>query len=139
MPKSPAFIRIREQVLHVVAVIPEARVSTFQSIGEHLAVMPRHVAYILAQLTPGEKMVSPWHRVVAHDRSLGVPKQNPDGRSQSELLKDEGVLVSANKLAAGFSRLLIPAGELQSGVAKQVRPNDLPKKSRLVAAKPPTG
>lgn len=98
--------------------------------------MPRHVAYILAQLTPSEKLIYPWHRVVAHDGSLAVSKQNPDGKSQAELLKDEGVLVSANKLSA-FPRLLIPAGELKSGVAKQIRPNDAPKKTRPLAAKPP--
>jgi len=41
MAKSAAFLRIRQQVLTLVAAIPPGRVCTYQSIGDHLAVMPR--------------------------------------------------------------------------------------------------
>lgn len=135
MAKSPAFIRIKEQVLQIVSAVPEARVSTFQSIGEHLDVVPRHVAYILAQLSPNEKVFHPWHRVVSHDGSLGAAKSNPDGRTQADLLRDEGILVVANKLAMTLARVVVPAGELQSGIAKQTRPAQLPTSSRRVTAK----
>lgn len=77
MPKSPAFIRIEDQVLQIVAAIPEARVSTIQWIGEHLDVVPQHVAYILAGLSPNEKIFYPWHRVVPHDGGLGAVKPMP--------------------------------------------------------------
>jgi methylated-DNA-protein-cysteine methyltransferase related protein len=130
MPKSPAFIRIKAQVLQVVAAIPRGRVSTFHSIGEHLAVMPRHVAYILAQLDAGEKVVYPWHRVVSRDGSLGTLKQGPDGRTQAEMLRDEALTVSDNTLTSGLVRVLIPAGELKSGIARQVRASDASSKSR---------
>jgi alkylated DNA nucleotide flippase Atl1 len=80
MAKSPVFARIKMQVLDIVATIPETRVSTYQSIGEHLDVMPRHVASILSQLPPNEKMVYPWQRVVSGDGSLGVVKKGPDGK-----------------------------------------------------------
>lgn len=136
MPKSPAFIRVKEQVLQIVAAIPEARVSTFQSIGEHLDVVPRHVAYILSQLSPNEKTFYPWHRVVSQDGSLGAAKRNPDGRSQADLLADEGILIADNRLALTLSRVIVPAGELQSGIAKQTRPAQRPTSRSKVAAKP---
>ncbi len=41
MAKSEAFARIKDQVLRIVAVIPESKITTYPSIGEHLAVMPR--------------------------------------------------------------------------------------------------
>jgi methylated-DNA-protein-cysteine methyltransferase related protein len=134
MAKSPAFARIKAQVLDIVATIPEARVSTYQSIGEHLAVMPRHVAYILSQLPPNEKMVYPWHRVVSGDGSLGVVKKGPDGKSQAELLQDEGILVSQNSVASGMEKLFVPAQELPSGIAKQSRPAEIPVSSRRARA-----
>jgi methylated-DNA-protein-cysteine methyltransferase related protein len=56
MPKSPAFIRIKADVLKIVTAIPLSRVTTFRSIGEHFDVMPRHVAYILTMLSPEEKV-----------------------------------------------------------------------------------
>ena len=64
MATSPFFIRIREHLLQLTASLPEGRVCSFQSIGEHLDVMPRHVAYILSTLEDAEKLVYPWHRVV---------------------------------------------------------------------------
>jgi methylated-DNA-protein-cysteine methyltransferase related protein len=126
MAKSPAFARIKAQVLEIVATIPDSRISTYQSIGEHLAVMPRHVAYILSQLPPNEKMVYPWHRVVSGDGTLGVAKKGPDGKAQAELLRDEGILVSQNSLATEMTRVFVPAHELPSGIGKQARPADAP-------------
>ncbi len=133
MAKSPAFARIKAQVLEIVASIPKSKISTYQSIGEHLAVMPRHVAYILSQLAPNEKMVYPWHRVVSGDGTLGVVKNGPDGKTQAEMLGDEGLLISHNKVATDMSRVFVPAAALPSGIGPQTRPADAPvgdKKSR---------
>ena len=55
--------------------------------------MPRHVAYILSQLDDNTKMEVPWYRVVSADGSLGVPKRDPSGDSQAQLLEREGVAV----------------------------------------------
>lgn len=136
MAASPFFARIRAHVLQLTASIPEGKVCTHQSMGEYLDVMPRHVAFILARLEAGEKLACPWHRVVSSDTSLGTLKRSPDGRTQAELLKDEGVLVSNNKVVSSFDRVFIPAAQLPSGLARQKRPADapVPKQRR---AKPP--
>lgn len=134
MASSLFFARIREQVLQLTASVPEGRICTHQSMGEYLDVMPRHVAYILSQLEENEKFVYPWHRVVSSDTSLGAPKTNPDGKSQAELLRAEGILVSNNKIASGFERVFIAAEQLRSGLARQKRPADapVPKQGRTV-------
>jgi methylated-DNA-protein-cysteine methyltransferase-like protein len=106
--------------------LPEGKVCTYQSIGEHLDVMPRHVAYILSQLEDNEKFVYPWDRVVSADTSLGTPKTNPDGTSQAELLRAEGVLVTGNKVSSSFAQVFVPAEQLPSGLARQVRPANAP-------------
>jgi methylated-DNA-protein-cysteine methyltransferase related protein len=121
---SPFFARIREHVLQLTAAVPEGKVCTFQSMGEHLDVMPRHVAYILSQLEDNEKFVYPWHRVVAGEGSLGSPKSNPDGTSQAELLRAEGILVSGNRIANSFNLVYVPADQLPSRLPKQKRPAD---------------
>lgn len=94
--------------------------------GEYLDVMPRHVAYILSQLSEPEKFVYPWHRVVSADGSLGTLKQNPDGTSQAELLRAEGLIVSGNRIAYGFQEVFVPAEGLPSGLTRQKRPVDAP-------------
>jgi methylated-DNA-protein-cysteine methyltransferase-like protein len=123
---SPFFARIREHVLQLTAAVPEGKICTFQSMGEHLDVMPRHVAYILSQLEDSEKFVYPWHRVVSGDGSLGSSKTNPDGTSQADLLRAEGILVSGIRLATDFERIFVAAGQLPSGLPRQVRPRDAP-------------
>lgn len=121
MPKSPAFLRIRDQVLRIVNCIPASRLCTYQAIGEHLDVMPRHVAYLLSQLPDHEKLRHPWHRVVAGDGTLGTPKRGGDGRTQAELLADEGHVVSHNAVVF-FDRAVMPVADLKSGIEKQTRP-----------------
>ncbi|MGB5135915.1 MAG: MGMT family protein [Prochlorococcaceae cyanobacterium] len=132
MPTSPFFARIRKHVLQLTAAVPAGRICTFQSMGEHLDVMPRHVAYILSQLEDHEKFVYPWHRVVSRDASLGSPKQNPDGKTQTELLQAEGIQVSGNRVESNFEHVFISAEQLPSGLPPQTRPSDasLPKSHR---------
>ena len=97
-------------------------VCTYQSMGEYLDVMPRHVAYILSQLEDHEKMLYPWHRVVSGDTTLGTPKRNPDGTSQAELLRAEGLLVSSNKIVSGFDQVFISAEVSWMAFIGQTRP-----------------
>lgn len=132
MPKSPSFARIREQVLQLTSAIPFGRLCTYQSMGEYLDVVPRHVAYILSQLEDNEKMVYPWHRIVGVDQSLGTLKRNPDGKTQADLLGEEEVLVSKNRVESAFDRIFIAAEQLPSGLSRQARPPDAPvsKQSR---------
>ena len=121
MPKSPAFARIKDDVLQIVDAIPEGKLCTYRAIGEHLEVMARHVAYILSQLKPEEKMIYPWHRVVSDGGGLGVVKRHADGKAQAEMLEAEGLVVSKNSVAASMARALVEVSDLGSGVAKQTR------------------
>jgi methylated-DNA-protein-cysteine methyltransferase related protein len=122
MPQSPAFARIKDDVLQIVDAIPEGKLCTYRAIGEHLEVMPRHVAYILSQLKPEEKMIYPWHRVVSDDGSLGVVKRHADGKTQAEMLEAEGLVVSKNSVAISMARAFVEVSALGSGVVQQTRP-----------------
>ncbi len=126
MASSPYFARIRKHVLQLIAAVPAGRLCTFQSIGEYLDVMPRHVAYILSQLEDTEKLAYPWFRVVGEDATLGAPKMSPDGKSQADLLSAEGIVVRANRIVSDFDRLRLSAEDLESGLARQKRPADAP-------------
>ncbi len=121
MAKSEAFARIKDQVLRIVATIPESKVTTYQSIGEHLAVMPRHVAYILSQLDDSTKLDVPWYRVVSGDGSLGVPKRDPNGDTQAQLLQREGINVVGHAVAPPLEAVVLPAAVLPHGIPRQVR------------------
>lgn len=109
-------------MLAIVDAIPPGRVTTHRSIGEHLDVMPRHVAYILSQLDEASKRVHPWHRVVSADGSLGVQKRAPDGATQAALLRAEGVPVASNSLAPHLGAAFVAAGDLDHGILAQTRP-----------------
>jgi methylated-DNA-protein-cysteine methyltransferase related protein len=131
MSKSPAFIRIKADVLKIVSAIPPSRVTTFRSIGEYLDVMPRHVAYILTMLSPEEKNQVSWFRVVSDNANLGVPKADANGKFQAELLREEGILIHEHAIASDFARVFIPAEELSSGVVKQTRSIAVASTARL--------
>ncbi len=114
---SPHFARIKADVLAIVAAIPAGRVTTFKAIGDHLDVMPRHVAYILATLSEPDVDIIPWHRVIPDNGTLGGAKQaHRRGR-----LEEEGCSFSTTHEMADFQRQFITVSDLQSGVPKQVR------------------
>jgi methylated-DNA-protein-cysteine methyltransferase-like protein len=124
--RSPFFARIKGAVLHIVASVPPGRVVTFAEIGAHLDVAPRHVAYILAMLDPIEAATLPWHRAVAADGTLGVPKAGPDGATQRALLAAEGAAFDPAGRITDFVARCVPVAALPHGVARQVRPADAP-------------
>jgi methylated-DNA-protein-cysteine methyltransferase related protein len=130
MAKSPFFARIKQDVLKIVAVIPEGSVATYHEIGEHLDVVPRHVAYILSTLEIAEKEKYPWFRVVGESGKLGARKTGENGESQAELLEHEGIAVEGNRICGELAKLQVTVGKLKSGVPKQVRPPDAPKSSK---------
>lgn len=127
MAKSPFFARIKIDVLKLVSSIPKGKCSTYKSIGEHLDVVPRHVAYILSSLSDSEKATYPWYRVVGIDGLLGQPKVSEFGNSQSVLLRGEGLLVANNRVDTTIDSWFVHASELESGISKQIRPADAPR------------
>ena len=112
MPKSPAFIQIKEGILEITSKIPVGRVTTYGAIGNHLNVIARHVAYILATLTFEEKQELPWHRVVADQGAITVSKLNARHRVQIEKLKQDGVKLTAQNTIENFDKLFCPPDQL---------------------------
>lgn len=104
MPKSSNFIRIKADVLRLVAEIPHGRVTTYGTIGKELNVMARHVAYILAMLTDEEADGVAWHRVVGQDGLLNATKHRPLS-TQRVLLEVEGIGVSDKGQVEEFDRV----------------------------------
>jgi methylated-DNA-protein-cysteine methyltransferase related protein len=74
IPKSAAFIQIKAGVIEITSNIPVAQITTYSAIGEHLNLMPRHVAYILTTLSLEEKLELPWYRVVAEKGAISLGK-----------------------------------------------------------------
>ncbi len=121
MPKSPAFIRIKAAVLAVIEAVPPGRVTSFRAIGVHLDVMPRHVAYILSQLTDTEKEDIPWHRVVNDQGKLDRVRATASGATQRELLEAEGITFTLDHRLQDFDRLFFVVDETTTGVASVPR------------------
>ena len=92
--KSPAFARIRAEVIRLVALIPEGKFTTYGSIAIHMNVIARHVATVLSRLTPEESAALPWHRVVSADARLS-PNMDPElSRKQRRRLNAEGLRIN---------------------------------------------
>jgi methylated-DNA-protein-cysteine methyltransferase related protein len=121
---SPFFARIQQDVVSIVKSIPKGSLLTFQSIGAHLDVVPRHVAYILAMRDDGLLANIPWHRVVPADGVLTKPKMH-QGSTQVERLRSEGVTINNDGVIT----------DLENGIKKQVRPADAPTSSSPRARK----
>lgn len=102
--------------------IPPGRVSTYRSLGEHIDVMPRHVAYLLSTLDDIEREIVPWRRVVSDKGIVSAPNA-AKATAQTERLKTEGVLVNDEKAVVDFDTAFIAAAGLASGVPKQRRPS----------------
>jgi methylated-DNA-protein-cysteine methyltransferase-like protein len=89
--KSIAFARIRAEVVRLVALIPSGKFTTYGSIAIHMNVIARHVATVLARLTPEESSALPWHRVVSANARIS-PNMDPAlARKQRRLLQAEGL------------------------------------------------
>ncbi|MEM9072021.1 MAG: MGMT family protein [Myxococcota bacterium] len=115
MAKSIAFAGIKADVRAIVASIPKGRVTTYGAIGDHMTVMPRHVAYILATLDDSDANALPWYRVVGTEGRLGKKRTGPSGASQQSLLEDEGVTID-KKVVVEFDRVFVEPAKLKSGV-----------------------
>lgn len=132
MPKSAAFIRIKSAVLAVTRAIPPGRVTTYKAVGMHLDVMPRHVAYILSQLTPEEQADTPWYRLVGDDGRLTRAQHDALGVSQRDHLAAEGVIVAADGRLPDFGDLFFELDEISTGVhpVPRMTGEDAPPSSR---------
>ena len=117
MAGSPAYTRIKTDILSIIRAVPAGRVATFDAIGAHLDVPPRHVAYILAKLTELEREIVPWHRVVAKGGAIG---HGPYRDQQFTRLMREGVVVSPAGVVHDMARVVMANFDTPlSGVSKR--------------------
>jgi methylated-DNA-protein-cysteine methyltransferase related protein len=114
MPKSAAFIQIKQGVLEITSKIPVGHVTTYAAIGEHLNVIARHVAYILATLNIEEKLELPWYRVVAENGAISSGKFNSRHHAQVESLKEEGFQFTNKNHVDNFVELFCSPDSLVS-------------------------
>lgn len=105
MAKSEAFARIKGDVLDIVRAVPRGRVCTYGTVGRHLDVMARHVAYVLATLTDDERAGLPWHRVVSDTGDTNRTKRGR-GDEQRARLAAEGVPLSPKGAVADLAAVL---------------------------------
>lgn len=88
--------QIRDNVLAVVAEVPAGRVTTYGAIAEAVECGPRQVAAVLAN--DPEAADVPWHRVVAAQGRLSIPRPE-DNAEQVRRLQAEGVTVTNGRVA----------------------------------------
>lgn len=125
MAKSEAFARLHREVMQVASAIPAGRVATFADIGSFLDVVPRQVAFLLAQTNDPAREAAPWHRVVADDGQLGRPKYDAWGRSQRELLEADGIVFNDAGMVANLAKRRFVPTRRNTKVTPTSRPRRL--------------
>jgi methylated-DNA-protein-cysteine methyltransferase related protein len=98
--------------------MPVGSVTTYKAIGNHLDVMPRHVAYILATLQEPVLSAIPWHRVVAENGKLASGKASFE---QRKLLIEDEHNFDADGRIVNFQSVFLAPDQFQSDVPVQVR------------------
>jgi methylated-DNA-protein-cysteine methyltransferase-like protein len=86
-----------------VGAVPEGRVTTYGTIGRHLKVTARQVAFVLARLTVEESKRLPWFRVVAANGVVSTTKLGAVGRRQIVRLRAEGVVITPRNKVEDFA------------------------------------
>jgi methylated-DNA-protein-cysteine methyltransferase-like protein len=117
---SLAFARITAEVKAAALAVPLGRVTTYGAIGNHLQVTPRHVAFVMARLSPEESAEIPWHRVVGTGGKIRQPTAEELRHHRSRLLT-EGLKVSADGKIADFEAVLFTWPERADGPGRPVR------------------
>ena len=105
MAGSPAYARIKSDILEVVAAVPRGRVTTDAAIGNHLQILPRLVVQLLQSLDDEERTAVAWHRVVAAGGAIG---RHAWREEQIRRLKVDGVPVSPAGIVVDIARVAIP-------------------------------
>lgn len=130
MAGSPFYARIKAHVLEIITSIPEGHVVAAADIGAWLDVPARHVAYILATLTPEEEARYPWFRVVSTKGAMQPLRTDSRGVSQRALLEQESVGVAASGRLLAFEAHRLGVEQLALSLPRQTRPPDAPTAPR---------
>ncbi len=114
------YTRMNADVLAVVRSIPAGRLTTVEAISTFLGVPVRHVTFLLARRFDADRESVPWHRVLAHRGALGRVLYNAAGRSQADLLADDGVTVGDRGRVAEFNARYFEPSTETTGVVPAV-------------------
>jgi methylated-DNA-protein-cysteine methyltransferase-like protein len=120
MPNSVKVLRLKSRVLHVVAAIPEGRVTTYGTIARHLRTTARQVGLVMATLTREESRRLPWFRVVAANGVVSTIKLGSVGQRQIARLRAEGIGVTLRNRVEDFHKISWSPGP--SGALVGMRP-----------------
>ena len=96
--------RSRGEILALVRCLPTGRVATFDMIGQFCKVTPQQVATVIAGLSPDEREIVPWHRVVAKGGAIG---RGPHRDQQFAKLVREGVPMSPAGVVQDMARVCV--------------------------------
>lgn len=98
MPKpSPAFQAMKRALFEQLSAIPRGKIVMLDQMAVAMNIPPRHVAYMVSQLSEAEREMVPWHRLVPSGCTFPTErKRSPRQIEQLRLLAHEGV---ANLLA----------------------------------------
>lgn len=103
---------MKAALLALVADIPACKVAQVGDVGFALNIPPRHVSYILSQLSNDEAALVPWYRVVpTRGKFPALAKQTERHNKQIELLKLEGVSLGNIQVIANLQDHIAILGE----------------------------
>jgi methylated-DNA-protein-cysteine methyltransferase-like protein len=108
--RANGILRFKAKVLAVVAAIPEGRVTTYGTIGRHLRITARQVAFVMSRLTEEDSRDLPWFRVVAANGVISTIKLGAVGRRQIERLRAEGSAVTSRNKVVDFAAVVWSPG-----------------------------
>lgn len=126
MAVSPFHARIKAHVLEVTAAVPPGRVLCLADLAAWLDVPPRHAACVLSQLSAGEQLLVPWHRVVPATAIVAPARTSHHGIPQLAMLAAEGVTAAPSGRLDRFDDVLIRIEALDLALPRQHRPPDAP-------------
>jgi methylated-DNA-protein-cysteine methyltransferase related protein len=118
MSGSPFYARIERDVLAIAKLVPRGRVVTCAAVGAHLAVVPRHVAFILSRCDQMMHHESGCQRIVGKD---GIARST----AHAALVAD-GLTVLGDGRVAQFETVQIALGDIVGMIAPQGRPAEAP-------------
>ena len=108
MAGSPAYARMRDALYDRLADLAAGQVVRLDALAEALNLPPRHVASILARISPGEDDFCPWWRVIPSvARFPALPKRSRRQQVQVERLLAEGLAISGDGVIADLENRLV--------------------------------
>ena len=112
--------RVRDDVRHLVHLVPRGRVTTVDAIGAWIDTDADRVAATLEALGAASRGALPWHRVTAADGRLDTLRSGTRAQAQAARLEAEGVPVRYERVV-GFRARFIDVVRLGTGDGRSIR------------------